>query len=91
MIHLLQNYVRNLIDFENSVLGGKENFDKIEEYLSKGDNVVILANHQNWKRDGDKLVRASVNMKNVRYPLRDGNVGRRFCIIFSRTVLVRMK
>ena len=42
----MQNYVRNLIDFDNSVLGGSENFDKIEEYLAKGENVVVLANHQ---------------------------------------------
>ena len=42
----LQNYVRNLIDFENSVLGGSDNLDKIEQYLSQGHNVVVLANHQ---------------------------------------------
>ena len=42
----MQNYVRNLIDFDNSVLGGKDNLDKMEQYLSEGHNVVVLANHQ---------------------------------------------
>lgn len=43
---IVQNYVRNLIDFENSVVGNIHNFDRIEELLAKGDNVVVLANHQ---------------------------------------------
>lgn len=43
---VLQNYVRNLIDFENSVVGNLQNFDKIEQLLARGDNVVVLANHQ---------------------------------------------
>ncbi len=42
----LQNYVRNLIDFESSKVLNLQNFDRIEEYLARGDNVVVLANHQ---------------------------------------------
>ena len=41
-----QNYVRNLVDFQNSVVGHLENFDRIAAYLAAGDNVVLLANHQ---------------------------------------------
>lgn len=43
---LLQNYVRNLIDFDISVVGHLENFDMIQQYLDQGDNVVCVANHQ---------------------------------------------
>lgn len=43
---VMQNYVRNLIDFENSAVLNLHNFDRIEELLAKGDNVVVLANHQ---------------------------------------------
>ena len=43
---MVQNYVRNLIDFENSAALNLHNFDRIEELLAKGDNVVVLANHQ---------------------------------------------
>ena len=28
------------------MVGNIQNFDKIEELLAKGDNVVVLANHQ---------------------------------------------
>lgn len=42
----LQNYVRWLIDFKQSVLGGVEHFDAMEAALAAGENVVILANHQ---------------------------------------------
>nr|BBG28520.1 glycerol-3-phosphate-O-acyltransferase [Coccomyxa sp. Obi] len=41
-----QNYVRNLINFDISVVGHLENFDKAAEYLARGDNVIMLANHQ---------------------------------------------
>ena len=43
---LLQNYVRNLVNFDISVVGHLENFDKMQSYLDQGDNVVCLANHQ---------------------------------------------
>lgn len=43
---LLQNYVRNLVNFAISVVGHLENFDKMQAYLDQGDNVVCLANHQ---------------------------------------------
>ena len=42
----VQNYVRNLIDYSNSVVGNLHVFDRIEALLAKGDNVVMLANHQ---------------------------------------------
>ncbi len=41
-----QRYVRNLIDFDNSVLGHPEIFDAMEAQLAAGENVVLLANHQ---------------------------------------------
>jgi glycerol-3-phosphate O-acyltransferase len=41
-----QNYVRNLIDFQNSAVLNLHIFDRIEGLLAKGDNVVVLANHQ---------------------------------------------
>lgn len=41
-----QRYVRNLIDFDNSVLGHPEIFDTMEAQLAAGENVVLLANHQ---------------------------------------------
>lgn len=41
-----QRYVRNLINFDKSVLGHRERFDKIAEQLARGENVVLLANHQ---------------------------------------------
>lgn len=46
MLLLLQNYVRNLVNFDISVVGHLENFDKMQSYLDQGDNVVCLANHQ---------------------------------------------
>ena len=45
-VRLLQNWVRNLIDFSKSVVGHLDNFDKIEAYLAAGENVILLANHQ---------------------------------------------
>lgn len=42
----MQNYVSSLINFDISVVGHLENFDKAAEYLAKGDNVIMLANHQ---------------------------------------------
>ena len=41
-----QNYVRTLINFNKSVVGHLERFEKIQEQLDAGDNVVLLANHQ---------------------------------------------
>jgi len=45
-VPVVQNYVRNLIDFENSAVLNLHNFDRMEELLAQGDNVVVLANHQ---------------------------------------------
>lgn len=41
-----QRYVGSLIDFNASVLGFRERFDKIAEQIAQGHNVVLLANHQ---------------------------------------------
>jgi len=35
-----------LIDVKNSTLQGKDNLKQIENYLAKGENIVLLANHQ---------------------------------------------
>jgi len=40
------DFFRPLIEEENSKLYGKENVDKIVEYIKNGENVVILSNHQ---------------------------------------------
>jgi glycerol-3-phosphate O-acyltransferase len=39
-------FMKTLVILEQSQLVGKENFQKIEEATSKGDNVWILSNHQ---------------------------------------------
>lgn len=41
-----QNYVRWLINFKQSVVGNLHHFDNIESALSRGENVVMIANHQ---------------------------------------------
>lgn len=41
-----QRYVRGLINFDKSVVGNTEVFEKIEAQLAAGENVVLLANHQ---------------------------------------------
>ncbi|KGN60352.1 hypothetical protein Csa_001172 [Cucumis sativus] len=41
-----QNYVRPLIDFENSFVGNLSLFKDIEEKLHQGHNVVLISNHQ---------------------------------------------
>ena len=46
LLRVLQNYVRNLVNFDISVVGHLDNFDKMQSYLDQGDNVVCLANHQ---------------------------------------------
>ena len=52
--------MRNLIDFENSAALNLHNFDRIEELLAKGDNVVVLANHQTEADPGRESVIVSV-------------------------------
>ena len=46
LLCVLQNYVRNLVNFDISIVGHLDNFDKMQSYLDQGDNVVCLANHQ---------------------------------------------
>ncbi|EFJ48252.1 hypothetical protein VOLCADRAFT_81121 [Volvox carteri f. nagariensis] len=41
-----QRYVGTLIDFQNSVLGHRERWDRVQEFLDQKHNVVLLANHQ---------------------------------------------
>ncbi|KAL3142097.1 hypothetical protein ABBQ32_004718 [Trebouxia sp. C0010 RCD-2024] len=41
-----QNYVRTLINFDKSVVGHLDRFQKVQEQLDAGHNVVLLANHQ---------------------------------------------
>ncbi|MCH9611932.1 MAG: hypothetical protein S4CHLAM102_04090 [Chlamydiia bacterium] len=38
--------ISGLVDQETSTVGGKENLEKIVEYLKKGENVIFFANHQ---------------------------------------------
>jgi glycerol-3-phosphate O-acyltransferase len=40
------DFIRPLIDLPHSQILGKENLDRIETQLKKGENVVLLANHQ---------------------------------------------
>lgn len=41
-----QRYIRGLVDFTTSVLGNEAGFLEIQEQLERGENVVLLANHQ---------------------------------------------
>ena len=41
-----QRYIRGLVDFSTSMLGNESGFKEIEEQLKRGENVVLLANHQ---------------------------------------------
>jgi glycerol-3-phosphate O-acyltransferase len=41
-----QRYVGSLIDFESSVLGRPDRWQRVADQLKNGDNVVLLANHQ---------------------------------------------
>lgn len=45
-LQCMQNYVRWLINFKRSVVGNLHTFDEIEAALGRGENVVLLANHQ---------------------------------------------
>lgn len=55
----MQNYVRNLVNFDISVVGHLDNFDKAAEYLARGDNVIMLANHQTEADPGKDHVHTS--------------------------------
>eukprot|EP00204_Picochlorum_oklahomense_P000837 CAMPEP_0118797840 /NCGR_PEP_ID=MMETSP1161-20130426/298_1 /TAXON_ID=249345 /ORGANISM="Picochlorum oklahomensis, Strain CCMP2329" /LENGTH=433 /DNA_ID=CAMNT_0006725059 /DNA_START=15 /DNA_END=1316 /DNA_ORIENTATION=+ len=41
-----QRYIRGLVDFHTSILGNEDGFREVEEQLKRGENVVLLANHQ---------------------------------------------
>ncbi|KAJ8902756.1 hypothetical protein NDN08_006076 [Rhodosorus marinus] len=40
------DFAKPVINFEDSIVEGRENIAKIEAYLEKGENVIILSNHQ---------------------------------------------
>lgn len=42
----LQQYVRWLINFKQSVLGNLDTFTQMQQQLDAGENVILLANHQ---------------------------------------------
>ncbi|MED6205947.1 hypothetical protein PIB30_022393 [Stylosanthes scabra] len=41
-----QNYIRPLIDFKNSYVGNMPLFVEMEEKLKKGQNIILMSNHQ---------------------------------------------
>jgi len=41
-----QRYVRNLVNFERSWLGHRERWDDVQARLARGENVILLTNHQ---------------------------------------------
>ena len=41
-----QKYVGSLIDFTKSWVGHRDRFDRIQQQLAAGENVILLANHQ---------------------------------------------
>lgn len=41
-----QRYIRGLVDFSKSQLGNEREFQVVREQLQRGENVVLLANHQ---------------------------------------------
>lgn len=41
-----QTYVRTLINFNKSVVGHLDRFEKLQQQLNAGENVILLANHQ---------------------------------------------
>ena len=40
------DFLKPLIILDQSILRGADNLNKISEYVAKGDNIVILSNHQ---------------------------------------------
>ncbi len=40
------DFIRSLIDLQHSKVLGKKHLDKIQEQLQRGENVILLANHQ---------------------------------------------
>jgi hypothetical protein len=46
LCHRGNEFLKPLIILDQSILRGADNLDKISEYVAKGDNIVILSNHQ---------------------------------------------
>ena len=44
--HRGNEFLKPLIILDQSILRGADNLNKITEYVAKGDNIVILSNHQ---------------------------------------------
>ena len=49
----MQQYVRWLINFKQSVLGNLGTFSQMQQQLDAGENVILLANHQTEADPGD--------------------------------------
>ena len=50
---MVQQYVRWLINFKQSVLGNLGTFSQMQQQLDAGENVILLANHQTEADPGD--------------------------------------
>jgi hypothetical protein len=46
LCHRGNEFLKPLIILDQSILRGADNLNKISEYVAKGDNIVILSNHQ---------------------------------------------
>jgi glycerol-3-phosphate O-acyltransferase len=83
-----QKYVGSLIDFTKSWIGHKERFDKIQQQLAAGDNVIILANHQSEADPGiwaHMLIHTHPDLaKNIVYVAGDRVVSDPLCVPFSK-------
>ena len=55
-------FLKPLIILDQSILRGADNLNKISEYVAKGDNIVILSNHQT---EADPQVILSCNITQI--------------------------
>lgn len=82
-----QKYVGSLIDFTKSWVGHRDRFDKIEEQLNAGDNVILLANHQSEADPGvwaHMLVHTHPDLaRKIIYVAGDRVVSDPLCVPFS--------
>jgi hypothetical protein len=46
LVHRGNEFLKPLIILDQSILRGADNLNKISEYVAKGENIVILSNHQ---------------------------------------------
>jgi glycerol-3-phosphate O-acyltransferase len=82
-----QRYVGSLIDFNSSYIGHLERFDRIQQEINAGDNVIILANHQSEADPGiwaHMLMHTHPDLaKNVIYVAGDRVISDPLCVPFS--------